>query len=60
MGYGDVQSPALESSGDIAIVGGRVVTVAGPIIEGGTVLIRNGRVAAVGTDPRRAEHCRGH
>ena len=58
MGYGDVQSPALESSGDIAIVGGRVVTVAGPIIEGATVLIRNGRIAAVGTDldvPNTAE-----
>ena len=50
MKYGDVQGPALERSGDIAIVGGRVVTVAGPTIEGGTVLIRNGRIAAVGTD----------
>ncbi len=58
MGYGDVQGPALESSGDIAIVGGRVVTVAGPTIEGGTVLIRNGRIAAVGTEvdlPSNAE-----
>ena len=50
MRYGDVPGPALERSGDIAIVGGRVVTVAGPTIEGGTVLIRNGRIAAVGTD----------
>ena len=50
IGYGDVLGPALESSGDIAIVGGRVVTVAGPAIEGGTVLIRNGRIAAVGTE----------
>ena len=50
MGYGDVQGPAIQATGEIAIVGGRLVTVAGPAIEGGTVLIRNGRIAAVGTD----------
>ena len=32
----------------IAITGGKVFPVSGPLIEGGTVLIRNGRIAAVG------------
>lgn len=34
----------------IAIVGGRVFPVSGPPIEGGTVIIRDGRIAAVGRD----------
>ena len=33
-----------------AIVNGRVLTAAGPAIERGTVLIRDGRIAAVGAD----------
>jgi imidazolonepropionase-like amidohydrolase len=32
----------------IAIVGGRVLPVSGPPIDGGTVIIRDGRIAAVG------------
>jgi imidazolonepropionase-like amidohydrolase len=38
------------SGGDIAIIGGRVVPVVGEVIEGGTVVIRNGTIAAVGRD----------
>ena len=34
---------------DIAITSGYVVPVVGDPIEGGTVLIRDGRIAAVGT-----------
>ena len=34
----------------IAITGGKVYPVSGPPIEGGTVLIRNGKIAAVGKD----------
>jgi imidazolonepropionase-like amidohydrolase len=34
----------------IAITGGRVFPVSGPSIERGTVLIRNGRIVAVGSD----------
>ena len=36
--------------GTIAIVGGTVHTVSGAPIEGGTVIIRDGRIAAVGRD----------
>ncbi|MFO7769195.1 MAG: amidohydrolase family protein [bacterium] len=35
---------------DYALVGGTVVPVTGPAIPGGTVLIRDGRIAAVGRD----------
>ena len=34
----------------IAITGGRVHPVSGPVIENGTVLIRNGKIAAVGAN----------
>ncbi|MFB9956542.1 amidohydrolase [Cellulomonas denverensis] len=34
----------------VAITGGRVVPVSAPVIEGGTVLIRDGRIEAVGAD----------
>src|SRR5512145_1478436 len=34
----------------IAIVGGRVFPVSGPPIDGGTVIIRDGRITAVGRD----------
>ncbi|HET8788999.1 MAG TPA: amidohydrolase, partial [Actinomycetes bacterium] len=36
----------------IAIVGGRVVPVAGPPAEDGVVLVRDGRIEAVGRDVR--------
>ncbi len=36
------------ADGVVAIVGGRVVPITGPEIEQGTVLIENGRIAAVG------------
>ncbi|MFN2422002.1 MAG: amidohydrolase family protein [Gemmatimonadota bacterium] len=35
---------------DVAIVGGTVHTVAGPAIDNATVLVRDGRIAAVGPD----------
>jgi imidazolonepropionase-like amidohydrolase len=34
----------------VAIVGGRVVPIAGEPLDGGTVLVRDGRIAAVGDD----------
>jgi imidazolonepropionase-like amidohydrolase len=35
---------------DVAIVGGRVVPITGDVIEGGTVLIKDGKIAAVGSN----------
>lgn len=43
-----VASAALAQT--IAIVGGRVLPVSGPPIDGGTVIIRDGRIIAVGRD----------
>lgn len=40
----------MTTRGDLALVGGYVVPVAGPPIEGGTVLVRDGTIVAVGTD----------
>ncbi len=37
-----------QASGPIALRGARVVTVSGPVIEKGTVLVRNGLIEAVG------------
>jgi imidazolonepropionase-like amidohydrolase len=42
--------PAAASAQTIAITGGTVFPVSGPRIEHGTVLIRDGRIAAVGAD----------
>ncbi|GBD31645.1 MAG: imidazolonepropionase [Gemmatimonadales bacterium] len=41
---------AQQQGRDLAIRGGRIHTLAGPAIENGTVLIRNGRIAEVGTN----------
>jgi imidazolonepropionase-like amidohydrolase len=41
---------AQRQGGGLAIRGGRIHTLAGPPIEDGTVLIRNGRIAEVGTN----------
>jgi imidazolonepropionase-like amidohydrolase len=42
--------PSAVEAQTIAIVGGRVLPVSGPAIDGGTVIIRDGRIAAVGRD----------
>jgi imidazolonepropionase-like amidohydrolase len=41
-------APAIANAQPIAIVGGRVHPVSGPVIEGGTVVIDGGRITAVG------------
>lgn len=43
-------APAPARSQAIAITGGRVFPVSGPPIDGGTVLVRDGRIVAVGRD----------
>ncbi|HEY0971726.1 MAG TPA: amidohydrolase family protein [Gemmatimonadales bacterium] len=43
-----IATPAVAQT--IAITGGRVFPVSGPVIESGTVLIRDGRIVAVGAD----------
>ncbi len=48
--YGDRTEPMIAGSDVVAIVGGRVVTMAGETIESGTVVIRDGRIAAVGAE----------
>lgn len=43
------QTPTTSTTGqDVAIVGGRVVPIVGDVIENGTVLIKGGKIAAVG------------
>src|SRR3989442_681901 len=37
-------------AGTFAIVGARIVTVSGAVIENGTVVIQNGKISAVGTN----------
>src|SRR6476469_5482063 len=37
-------------AGTFAIVGARIVTVSGPVIENGTIVIQNGKIAAVGAN----------
>ena len=45
-----VPSLAAAQQQPLAIRGARVVTVSGPVIEKGTVLVERGRIAAVGRD----------
>ncbi len=40
--------PALGSAQDLAVRGERVYTMAGPVIENGVVIVRGGKIAAVG------------
>jgi imidazolonepropionase-like amidohydrolase len=37
-------------NGSVAITGGRVVTVTGPVLEAGTVVVTDGKITAVGAD----------
>ncbi|UCM90596.1 amidohydrolase [Streptomyces marincola] len=48
MSTGTHQTPHTVPGLDVAITSGYVVPVSGPPVEGGTVLIRGGRIAAVG------------
>jgi imidazolonepropionase-like amidohydrolase len=45
-----VAGAAATSAQTIAITGGKVYPVSGPVLDGATVLIRDGRIAAVGRD----------
>src|SRR5687768_16664615 len=43
-------APALADAQTVAITNARVHTISGPVIERGTVVIRDGKIAAVGSD----------
>lgn len=43
-------APRVEAAGPLAIQGATVITISGDILENASVLIRDGRIAAVGTD----------
>ena len=45
-----VIAPVLAGAQTIAITGGKIYPVTGPVIERGTVLVRDGKIAAVGPD----------
>ncbi|HET9685316.1 MAG TPA: amidohydrolase family protein [Gemmatimonadaceae bacterium] len=45
-----VLSAAATQAQTIAITGGKVYPISGPVIEGGTVLLRDGKIVAVGRD----------
>jgi imidazolonepropionase-like amidohydrolase len=45
-----IGAPTTAGAQVVAITGGRVHTVSGPPIEGGTVLLRDGRIVAVGAE----------
>ncbi len=47
---GDAPSPAGADGAVVALVGGEVRPVSGPVLPRGTVLLRGGRIAAVGAD----------
>lgn len=44
------QEPAASSGTTFAITGARIVTLAGPVIDRGTIVMRDGRIVAVGPD----------
>lgn len=50
VGATGLATPARSAPGDVALVGARVLPVSKPPLERGTVLIRDGRIAAVGVD----------
>lgn len=59
---GGTQQNLTGKAGTFAIVGARVVTVSGAVIENGTVVIQNGKIAAVGANvsvPSGAERIDG-
>jgi imidazolonepropionase-like amidohydrolase len=50
LGSGSLVATLAQASDTYAIRGARIVTVTGPVIESGTVVISNGKIAAVGAN----------
>lgn len=42
------RKPSLQTHGDVFIRGGRILPVAGPVLERGDILVRKGKIAAIG------------
>ncbi|MEO6588021.1 MAG: amidohydrolase family protein [Pyrinomonadaceae bacterium] len=60
---GGTQQNLIGRAGTFAITGARIVTVSGAVIEGGTVVIQNGKIVAVGVNaavPADAESINGN
>ena len=54
--FSNAQRSAIDT---YAITNARIITVSGPIIERGTIVVRNGLIAAVGTDATAPADARG-
>ncbi|MEJ7612340.1 MAG: hypothetical protein SQA66_01715, partial [Candidatus Fervidibacter sacchari] len=44
------RKPAIKTGGNCFIKGGTIWTGTGQVIEGGCILVRNGKIAAIGKD----------
>jgi len=54
------QTPAPKQSEPVALVGGTIHTLAGDVIENGTLLFENGEITAIGTDVDVPANARQH
>ena len=53
------RKPRLHTNGDVFIMGGRILTATHGTIEKGNILVRNGKIVAIGPERRRPRRGRG-